>query len=117
MLAVLLGDFNLSGVVDNTDYNVWKTNFGQIGESPVDGNGDGIVNAADYTVWRNNLGKTLADLPPITPQGIAAAATGATSIQASWQSAATATSYAVQRRQPDTESDFTTLAPSVVGTS
>jgi hypothetical protein len=47
MLAVLAGDYNLSGVVDQSDYSVWKANNGQIGESPVDGNGDGIVDAAD----------------------------------------------------------------------
>jgi hypothetical protein len=81
MLTVLAGDFDLSGVVDNNDYIVWKAHFGEIGESPVDGNGDGIVDAADYTVWRDNFGKTLADLPPIAPQEISATATGATSIE------------------------------------
>lgn len=117
MMAVLLGDYDQNGTVAQNDYNVWKANFGQIGESPIDGSGNGVVDAADYTVWRDNLGKTLADLPPIAPQGISAAATGATSIQISWQSAASATSYAVQRRQPDTETSFTTIAPSIAGTS
>ena len=68
-------------------------------------------------MWRDNLGKTLADVPPDAPRGIEAAAAGATSIQITWQAASNATSYAVQRRQPDTETEFTTLSPSVAGTT
>jgi len=92
MLTFLAGDYDLSGVVDQGDYTVWKANFGQIGESPGDGNGDGIVDAADYTVWRDNLGRTTADLPPIAPRGIEARAVGATSIQVDWQASGGATS-------------------------
>ncbi|MEX2168923.1 MAG: fibronectin type III domain-containing protein, partial [Pirellulales bacterium] len=117
MLTFLAGDYDLSGVVEEDDYVVWKSEFGNIGEQPADGNGDGTVNAADYTVWRDNLGKTLADVPPDAPRGIEAAAVGATSIQVTWQAASNATSYAVQRRQPDTETEFTTIAPSVAGTT
>lgn len=55
MLAVV-GDFDFSGMVDQFDYQVWKSNFGSSTELAADGNGDGVVDAADYTVWRNNLG-------------------------------------------------------------
>ncbi|MEX2171116.1 MAG: fibronectin type III domain-containing protein [Pirellulales bacterium] len=117
MLAFLAGDYNLSSAVDQTDYDVWGANFGQIGESPADGNGDGTVNAADYTVWRDNLGKTLADVSPDAPRAVEAAAIGSTSIQVTWQASSNASSYAVQRRLPDTETEFTTIAPSVAGTT
>jgi hypothetical protein len=55
MMAFLAGDYNLSGEVEQSDYTVWKANFGEIGESPADGNGDTIVDAADYTVWLHGL--------------------------------------------------------------
>lgn len=45
MMAHLAGDFDLSGVVDQTDYTVWKAAYGQIGESPADGNGNAAVDA------------------------------------------------------------------------
>ena len=37
MLAYLAGDYNLSGAVDQNDYNVWRADFGNIGELPADG--------------------------------------------------------------------------------
>jgi hypothetical protein len=114
ILAYLPGDYNASGVVDNTDYNVWRAEFGAIFESPADGNGDGTVDAADYVVWRKNVGKTLADVPPDAPTGVEARAVGATSIEVTWQAAANTTSYAVERRQPGGE--FSTIAPSVLTT-
>lgn len=56
---VIPGDYDYSGEVDQLDYGVWKTSFGDssviVGAS-ADGNGDGIVNIADYSVWRDNLG-------------------------------------------------------------
>ena len=49
------GDFNNDGVVDSSDYNLWVTQFGQIGAGlSADGNQDGLVDAADYTLWRDN---------------------------------------------------------------
>jgi hypothetical protein len=47
-------DFDHDGDVDETDYAIWKANFGlnQLG----DATGDGLSTAADYTVWRNQLG-------------------------------------------------------------
>ncbi len=51
------GDYDGSGIVDEVDYIVWRSQFGRTGNDlPADGNGDGRVDAADYTVWRDNLG-------------------------------------------------------------
>ena len=109
MLAVIPGDYNLSGAVDNGDYNVWRAEYGEVMESLADGNGDFAVDAADYTIWRDNLGKTLASVPPDAPRNVDAVAVGATSIQVTWQAAANTTSYSILRRQPDTETEFTLI--------
>jgi hypothetical protein len=118
MMAVLVGDFNLNGTVQANDYTIWKSNFGIEDEVIAgDGNGDGIVDAADYTVWRDNLGKTFANVPPDPPKTISATLASATSVQVSWESSAFATSYTVQRRQPDLTDTFTTIGANIVGTS
>ena len=56
----LPGDYDNSGVVDQLDYDVWKTHFGSTSGPGLaaDGNDDGVVNAVDYAVWRENLGAT-----------------------------------------------------------
>ena len=53
---LLPGDYDLNGIVDQSDYDTWSQQFGAAGFASADGNGDGVVNAADYTVWRDNLG-------------------------------------------------------------
>jgi hypothetical protein len=98
MLAYLAGDFNLSGAVDQADYNVWRASYGEVGETAADGNGDLIVDSADYVLWRKNQGKTLADVSPNAPTLVEAAALGPTSIQVKWQAASFASNYTVERR-------------------
>jgi hypothetical protein len=58
----LPGDYDLSGVVDEQDYTVWRSNWGSSvpAGTSADGNGDGMVDAADYVLWRMNLGAQLA---------------------------------------------------------
>jgi hypothetical protein len=49
------GDYNVDGVVDTFDYNLWRANFGSTTSLAADGNHDGVVNAADYTIWRDHV--------------------------------------------------------------
>jgi hypothetical protein len=52
---VIPGDFNRDALVDNFDYQMWRSQYGQTsGWMPADGNGDGVVDSADYVLWRNN---------------------------------------------------------------
>ncbi len=54
------GDFNGDGMVDASDYGLWRNAFGSASQLAADGNGDGVVDAADYVVWRKNLGSSAA---------------------------------------------------------
>jgi hypothetical protein len=61
----LPGDYDNNGIVENADYDVWKSSYGAsvIPNTLGDGNFDGIVDAVDYTIWRNNYVPVL----PATP--------------------------------------------------
>jgi hypothetical protein len=67
---LLPGDFNDDGIVDAGDYQVWRAQFGQAGQSlTADGNRDGIVDAADYVVWRKGFNSALgANASGIVPE-------------------------------------------------
>jgi len=117
MMAFLAGDYDYSGVVDTADYNVWRSEYGAVMESPADGNGDFNVDTSDYLIWRKNVGKTLADVAPDAPHRVEARAVGATSVEVTWQAAANTTSYSVQRLQPDSETEFTTIASGITLTT
>jgi hypothetical protein len=66
-----LGDYNLDGLINQDDYGLWRSTFGQVGANlAADGNRDGIVDAADYAVWRSRNRSIVIILP--TP-GLAAA--------------------------------------------
>ncbi|WP_442482891.1 hypothetical protein [Aeoliella sp. SH292] len=58
----LPGDYDNNLMVDDLDYGVWKSSFGQsvTAGTLADGNGDGVVDLADYTIWRDNLGASVA---------------------------------------------------------
>lgn len=56
---LLPGDYNYDGVVNLTDYTVWRDSLGDTG--PVaDGSEDGLVSAADQTYWRSRFGNSLS---------------------------------------------------------
>jgi hypothetical protein len=58
---LLAGDYNHNGVVDASDYIVWRNTLGQSGTAlAADGNGNGFIDAADYTYWRERIGATVA---------------------------------------------------------
>lgn len=68
-IPALLGDYNLSGTVDNGDYLIWRQQFGSLtgAYTGADGNGNGVVDAADYVIWRKSSapsgGTSLAAIP------------------------------------------------------
>ncbi|TWT78329.1 Quinoprotein glucose dehydrogenase B precursor [Posidoniimonas polymericola] len=59
------GDFDRTGSVTQTDYQVWRNAYGATGLRAADANGDGAVNAADYTLWRGNFGVTTSTPDPL----------------------------------------------------
>jgi len=58
----LPGDYNCNNVVDAADYALWaKTNGTNVqAYSGADGDGNGTVNQNDYDVWRSHFGNTLS---------------------------------------------------------
>lgn len=56
--AAIAGDVDGNGCVDNNDYLLLKSRFGQAVSPGTggDGNNNGIIDSGDYTVWRDNLG-------------------------------------------------------------
>jgi glucose/arabinose dehydrogenase len=54
------GDYNRDGVVNNSDFQVWRSAYGQAGASlAADGNGNGIIDASDYIIWRKYNGTSV----------------------------------------------------------
>jgi len=52
-------DANNDGQVNDTDYSIWKSNYGQTVSGPSNGdfNNNGKVDGVDYVIWRNGYGK------------------------------------------------------------
>ncbi len=73
------------------------------------------VDGADFLAWQRELGQSTA--PPRAPEIGIARAIGGGSIEVTWSASDTATSYAVIRRVPATETAYTIISPNVVGTS
>jgi CSLREA domain-containing protein len=61
----ILGDFNRDGMVDSSDYVLYRKQLGQTvpAGTGADANGDGVVNDADYLVWKANFGVPHSELP------------------------------------------------------
>lgn len=56
-LSGIAGDYNHNGVVDMSDYVLWRNTKGQTGAGlAADGNGDNVVDDADYSFWRARFG-------------------------------------------------------------
>lgn len=115
---VLTADFNGNGTVDAPDLDIWKTGFGTVGTAtqPIgDANGDTNVDGSDFLIWQRTFGEST--LPPRAPDVVNARAVGATSIEVTWSVSLTATTYAVARRDPSTETAFSIIASNVAGTN
>jgi cytochrome c peroxidase len=69
--VTLPGDYNGDGVVNTSDYQVWRSNLGDASALVADGDGSGVVDAADFVTWRKNLGRTWQDLAPGSGSGVA----------------------------------------------
>jgi Zinc carboxypeptidase/Cytosolic carboxypeptidase N-terminal domain len=53
------GDYTGDGVVDASDYVLWRKTFGESGLGLMaDGSGNGEVDQADYSIWREHFGMT-----------------------------------------------------------
>lgn len=72
----LSGDYDLNGMVNDEDYEVWRAALGATGNQDADGSRNEIVDAADYTVWRDHFGDSgspgAAALTPEPEAGIIA---------------------------------------------
>jgi hypothetical protein len=57
---VLPGDIDRNGIVSTSDFNIWKSNFGQQGKGVLFGDIDGnnIVSTSDFNAWKSFFGKT-----------------------------------------------------------
>ncbi len=64
------GDYDGNSVVNQSDYNIWRQNFGSATALHADGNLNGIVDAADYAIWRNNLGLSLSGAASTAAVGV-----------------------------------------------
>jgi Dockerin type I domain len=52
------GDYNTNGIVDASDYTVWRDTLGSTNDLRADGNHDGQVTAADFEYWKARFGNT-----------------------------------------------------------
>ena len=66
--AIAPGDYNVDGVVDMNDYNLWRSAFGSTTALAADGNRDGVVNAADYAIWRDHYAPAGAAASSAVPE-------------------------------------------------
>ncbi len=57
----LRADYNGNGVVDASDYTVWRDTLGQTGMGlPADGDDSDEIDQGDYDVWKLDFGQALA---------------------------------------------------------
>lgn len=112
----LSADFNGDTGVDGLDLGIWQDNYGTVGTATQmqgDADGDMDVDGRDFLAWQREF----APPPLVAPRNVHARALGSGSVEVTWNPSLNAIDYLVARRQPDTETAFTIIAPNVVGTS
>jgi len=60
--SLLDGDYNFDGVVDASDYSVWRESLGSTSNLAADGDLNGVVDESDFELWRANFGSGQSDL-------------------------------------------------------
>ena len=71
--VLLPGDYNHDYMVDDDDYDAWRSTFGttriSVHDPPLaDGNYNGIVDAADFVLWRKHVGQAGAGAGSSVPE-------------------------------------------------
>jgi glucose/arabinose dehydrogenase len=66
----IVGDYNIDGVVNQGDYDVWRANYDSNLLLAADGNRNGVVDTADFVIWR----KAFSTVPAAASQNPAASA-------------------------------------------
>ncbi len=62
-IEVFAADFNLDGIVDASDYTVWRDTLGSQTNLAADADGNGVVGQSDLAIWRQNFGNTRGGAP------------------------------------------------------
>jgi hypothetical protein len=52
------GDYNGDGIVDASDYTVWRNAYGGTYNPMADGNNDQVIDLDDYAIWKSNYGQS-----------------------------------------------------------
>jgi hypothetical protein len=55
-ISGMAGDFNNDYVVDDADYTLWRSNFGQPAGTLMNDNSGAAVGTMQYVAWRSNSG-------------------------------------------------------------
>jgi hypothetical protein len=58
--ATIAGDYDRNGIVDASDYAMWRNSLNVTGNLSADGNGNGVIDHGDLMIWKSNFGKKLA---------------------------------------------------------
>jgi hypothetical protein len=54
------GDYDRNGLVDASDYALWRNTMNSTSNLLADGNNNGIVDQGDFIVWKGNFGRSFA---------------------------------------------------------